>query len=415
MNKNSLEFFIAWRYLFHRSGEGFISLISIFSFLGITLGVATLIIVMSVMNGFREKLIDNIVGVNGHINIVSQTNEINEYQKIVQKIKKNPSVTKVTPLIQGQTLATIGDNNLGLLILGLEKIDDKNSILKNVELEGSQNFDNGNKILIGSRLSENLNLKINDDIDLISSKSISSIIGELPRTKKYEIGGIFDSGINDFDANTIIMPLKQAQIFLQIYDSVNKIEVYLSSPYISQKIMRELRDEFQDNTDLIINDWQDANSHYLGALNSEKNVMFLILSLIILIAVFNVISGLVMMVTEKQKSIAILRSFGMTEFSIMKIFIYSGMLISITSTILGTGLGIIISKNINHIKLFIEKLFNTTLFDPMIYIFNEMPSKIVLHDVIYIIIFTLIISFLAVIPPSRKAAKIDPAKILRYL
>ena len=413
MNKKSLEFFIAWRYLFHRTGEGFISLISVFSFLGITLGVATLIIVMSVMNGFREKLIENIVGINGHINIISQTNLINDYQSIIKKLEAHNEIVRITPLIQGQTLANTDDTNVGLLVLGLDKIDDKKSLLKNLEKEGD--FDDEKKIIIGARFAESLNLKINDQLNLISPKSMSSIIGEIPRMKKYDISGIFESGIHDFDANTIFMPLKQAQIFFQIYDSVNKIEIYLSSPYLSQKVMRELKDEFDSNQDLIINDWQDANSHYLGALNSEKNVMFLILSLIILIAVFNVISGLVMMVTEKQKSIAILRSFGMTQGSVMRIFIYSGMLISITSTILGTGLGIIVSKNINSIKLFLEKLFDTTLFDPMVYIFNEMPSKVISNDVLYIVLFTLFVSFLAVIPPSRKAAKIDPAKILRYL
>ena len=413
MNKKSLEFFIAWRYLFHRTGEGFISLISVFSFLGITLGVATLIIVMSVMNGFREKLIENIVGINGHINIISQTNLINDYQSIIKKLEAHNEIVRITPLIQGQTLANTDDTNVGLLVLGLDKIDDKKSLLKNLEKEGD--FDDEKKIIIGARFAESLNLKINDQLNLISPKSMSSIIGEIPIIKKYDISGIFESGIHDFDANTIFMPLKQAQIFFQIYDSVNKIEIYLSSPYLSQKVMRELKDEFDSNQDLIINDWQDANSHYLGALNSEKNVMFLILSLIILIAVFNVISGLVMMVTEKQKSIAILRSFGMTQGSVMRIFIYSGMLISITSTILGTGLGIIVSKNINSIKLFLEKLFDTTLFDPMVYIFNEMPSKVISNDVLYIVLFTLFVSFLAVIPPSRKAAKIDPAKILRYL
>ena len=365
------------------------------------------------MNGFREKLIDNIVGINGHINIISQTNRIDGYQSIIRKLEAHTEIAKITPLIQGQTLANTDDTNVGLLILGLDKIDDKKSLLKNLEREG--NFDNEKKIIIGARFAESLNLKINDQLNLISPKSMSSIIGEIPRMKKYDIGGIFESGIHDFDANTIFMPLKQAQIFFQIYDSVNKIEIYLSSPYLSQKVMRELQNEFNENQDLIINDWQDSNSHYLGALNSEKNVMFLILSLIILIAVFNVISGLVMMVTEKQKSIAILRSFGMTQDCIMRIFIYSGMLISITSTFLGTVFGIIFSKNINSIKLFLEKAFNTTLFDPMVYIFNEMPSKIISYDVFCIALFTLFISFLSIIPPSRKAAKIDPAKILRYL
>jgi lipoprotein-releasing system permease protein len=413
MSNYRIEFFIAIRYLFYRSGEGFISLVSAFSFFGIMLGVATLIIVMSVMSGFREKLIDGMVGMNGHINIVSQSGEINNYQEIVNKIRPHDGVLDVVGLINGQALANVNDNNFGVLILGLPSIDVKKFGIDD-DFE-SKLFSSSKKILVGKRFAENLNLEKSGFLNLISSKSISSVVGELPRMKDYEISGLFETGMYDVDANTVIMPLRQAQIFFQLYDSVNKIEIYLKSPYISTGVMDELREEFADTPDLVINDWQITNSHYLGALKSEKNVMFVILSLIILIAVFNIISSLVMMVMEKQRSIAILRSFGMTRGAIMRIFVFSGMLIATVSTIFGVGLGVVISENINSIKLFIENVFDVTLFDPGVYIFNEMPSKLVIKDVVYTVCLSTIVSFLAVIFPSYKASKIDPAKILRYL
>ena len=413
IKRNFLEFFIAWRYLVHRTGESFISLISVFSFVGITLGVATLVIVMSVMNGFHEKLINNIIGIGGHINVSSVENEISEHQKIVSSIKKHSGITKIIPMIQGQSLVSVENNNSGVLIFGIENLEDKKSLLKNLKINSK--FNEEKRILIGIRLAESMNLKVGDYLQMISSKSVSSMIGEIPRMKNFEIGGIFESGIYDFDFSTIFMPLKQAQLFFQLYDSVNKLEIYLSSSDISSDVSRNLTEELGGSTGLIFNDWRRTNSHYLGALESEKSVMFLILSLIILIAMFNVISSLVMMVTEKQKSIAILRSFGMSEIAITRIFIYCGMSISIGSTTLGSILGIIFSLNINQIKRFIENFFDITLFDKSVYIFNEMPVLINYYDVLYVTLFSIILSLLAVIYPSRKAAKLDPATILRHL
>lgn len=414
MNKYFLELFIAWRYLIHRSGEGFISLISIFSFSGIMLGVATLIIVMSVMNGFHEKLIDNIVGISGHINITSTKKDISSYKKIIEKLSEESKIIKIIPMIQGQGLASIKDNNSGVFIIGLENPEDKKTILKDITINSE--FNKEKKILIGARLAEIMNLKTGDYLKLISSKSASSIIGEIPRAKNFEIGGIFESGIYDFDVSTIIIPLNQAQFFFQVYNSVNKIEIYLTSPLLSHEFTEVLKQKLKtENNDLIINDWQDLNNHYLTALETEKSVMFLILSLIILIAMFNVISSLVMMVTEKQKSIAILRTFGMSQISITRIFIYCGMIISTSATLLGIITGLIFSFNINVIKKFIEDFFGITLFDKSIYLFNEMPILVNYNDLIYIICFSLILSLLAVIYPSRRAAKLDPASVLRYL
>jgi lipoprotein-releasing system permease protein len=421
MSNFLLEIRIALRYLFNRTEENFISLVSIFSFAGIMLGVATLIIVISVMNGFREKLIDNIIGVGGHISIVSYKDEIENYQKIVEDLKnQNLNIKKIVPMIQSQGLANLNNNNVGLMIFAIENLQDKEIVLnslKDPEQNFIDNFSELKKIVVGSRFAESMNLRVGDYINLISSKSVSSVLGDIPRMKEYEIGAIFETGVFDFDNNVIFMPLKEGRIFFQLYDSVNKIEIDLQSPNDSEKLMMKLRNDFvsEEREDLIVNDWQSSNSHYLSALKTEKNVMFLILSLIILVAIFNIISSLVMLVTEKQKSIAILRSFGMTKRSIMRIFIYCGMMIAITSTFFGVLLGILISKNINSIKMFIENLLDTALFDQSIYIFNEMPSIVRFNDVFYIVAFSIIVSFFAVLWPSKKASEKDPARILRYL
>ncbi len=421
MNKFSLEIKIAIRYLFNRTEENFISLVSIFSFAGIMLGVATLIIVISVMNGFREKLIDNIIGAGGHISIVSYNNEINNYQEIINDLKnKNKEIKKIIPMIQSQALASLNNNNVGLIVFSIENLKDKEIILNSLK-DSNQNFIDDfakmKKIVVGSRFAESTNLKVGDYINLVSSKSVSSVLGEIPRMKEYEIGGIFETGVYDFDNNVIFMPLKEGRIFFQLYDSINKIEIDLYSPHDSEKMMIKLRNNFnqENREDLIVNDWQSSNSHYLGALKTEKNVMFLILSLIILVAIFNIISSLVMLVTEKQKSIAILRSFGMTKSSIMRIFLYCGMMISITSTFFGTIIGVFVAKNLNSIKSFIEGIFDVALFDSSIYMFNELPSIIKFNDVFYIVGFSIIVSFFAVLWPAKKASEKDPATILRYL
>ena len=416
MNNFVLEIKIALRYLFNRTEENFISLVSIFSFTGIMLGVATLIIVISVMNGFREKLIENIIGAGGHISIISSDNAMSDYQKIVNDLKdQNKDIKKIVPMIQSQALASTNNNNVGLVAFAIEDLHDKEIVLDALK-EPNQNFiDNFNqmkKIIVGSRFAESMNIKVGDYVNLISSKSVSSLLGDIPRMKEYEVGGIFETGVFDFDNNVIFMPLKEGRIFFQLYDSVNKIEIDLKSPHDSEKIMMKLRNDFNEDgrDELIINDWQSSNSHYLTALKTEKNVMFLILSLIILVAIFNIISSLVMLVTEKQKSIAILRSFGMTKGSIMRIFLYCGMTISITSTFFGVILGILVAKNLNSIKLLIEKILDTALFDSSIYIFNELPSIISFNDVFYIAAFSIIVSFFAVLWPEK-----DPAAILRYL
>ena len=416
-----LEIQIAFRYLFNRTEENFISLVSIFSFAGIMLGVAILIIVISVMNGFREKLIDNIIGAGGHISIISYKNDISNSQQIIENLKnQNPEILKITPMIQSQGLANINDNNVGLMVFAIEDLEDKEMLfhaLQEPEQDFINNFNRLKKIVVGSRFAESMNLKIGDYVNLISSKSVSSLLGDIPRMKEYEIGAIFETGVFDFDKNVIFMPMNEGRIFFQLYDSINKIEIDLKSPYLSEKVLIKMRNDFENsgNEDLIMNDWQSSNSHYLSALKTEKNVMFLILSLIILVAIFNIISSLVMLVTEKQKSIAILRSFGMTKSSILRIFLYCGMMISVSSTFFGAALGILVAKNINSIKVFIEKIFDIGLFDQSIYIFNEMPSIIKFDDIFYIVSFSLIVSFLAVLWPSKKASEKDPATILRYL
>ena len=430
----ALELKIALRYLFNRTDEGFISLISIFSFLGITLGVATLIIVMSVMNGFREKLIDNLIGTNGHINITSSNGTIKNAKELVRRIDisrdefKDNYLYVIKPVVIGQGLVNYENNSAGALIIGINNNDelfaksayDQKYIYDNVKW-GSKDLISTGMSLIGVRMAENLGIKPGDTIDLLSSKSVNSIIGDIPRNKEYIVSGVFETGVYEFDNMAVYIPFNEAQAFFNLSDDeATKIEITTKDPDqsgISKKILHELYlnlEWSQEWPGLIIRDWQETNSHYIGALRTEKNVMFLILSMIILVAALNIISGLVMLVYEKQKSIATLRSMGMKGISIMRIFIMCGLTIGMSGIVLGSSIGILFVMNINNIKVFFETYLGFEIFNPVIYLFRDIPAHLNLKDIVWTIVFTIIITILASIFPAIKAARKDPSSVLKY-
>ena len=419
-----LEFLIAIRYLKSKRKEGFISIIAIFSFIGIMIGVATLIIVMSVMNGFRYELIERILGINSHLTVYSKEHKIANYQEIVDKIKKIDGVTYANPIVEAQAMISSKNKNSGGLIRGISVDDLKNKklITENITAGDLNKINQKNSVIIGSILAQNLGLKINDPIKIISAETNETIIGSIPRIKTYMVAGIFDSGMYEYDSTTIFMNFEMAQIHFRYANSASAIEIFTKNSHDFsnnfednfENVKLEIYKSFIDNDGLYFNDWQQANSSFIEALKVESTVMFFILTLIILVAVFNIISSMIMLVNDKNKNIALLRTLGMSKNAILRIFLICGSMIGFLGTIFGLIIGIIFSANINNIKLFLESATDTTLFNPAIYFLSTLPSRILIGDVILITSMSFTLSFLATLYPAYKASKSKPAEILRY-
>lgn len=413
---STLEFLIAFRYLKSKRKEGFISVIAIFSFVGIMIGVATLIIVMSVMNGFRYELINRILGINSHLSIYSHSKQINNYDEILSKIKKLENVKYANPIIESQAMISSNNKNSGGIIKGikLEDLKNKELILSNIKSGEIKTINEKNSIIIGSGISNNMNLEVGDKLKIISAETNQTIIGSIPRIKTYKIGAIFDSGMYEYDSSTIFMNFEMSQIHFRFNNNVSGIEIFLRDLKDLNKTKKEIIQLLEHDGNLYLNDWQQANSGFIDALKVESTVMFLILTLIILVAAFNIISSMIMLVNDKNKNIALLRTLGMTKSSIMRIFLICGSSIGFFGTFLGLVIGIIFSANINNIKLWLESFTDTSLFNPAIYFLSTLPSKIFISDIVLITSMSLIISFLATIYPAYKASKSNPAEILRY-
>jgi lipoprotein-releasing system permease protein len=413
---SKLEFLIALRYLKSKRKEGFISVIAIFSFIGIMIGVATLIIVMSVMNGFRYELIDRILGINAHITIYSHNHQIKNYEEILTEIKQISGVKFVNPLVESQAMLSSSSKNLGGLIKGI-KIDDlKNKALisKNITAGDIEKLVEKNSVIIGSIVAQNMNLKIGDPIKIIAAETNETIIGAIPRIKTYEVAGVFNSGMYEYDSTTIFMNFEMAQIHFHFPEGVSAIEVFVEDVTKIENIKSQLYEIILHHDGLFASDWQQANATFIDALKVESTVMFLILTLIILVAAFNIISSMIMLVNDKKKNIALLRTLGMSKVAVMRIFLICGSSIGVVGTFLGLFIGVIFSANINTIKQWLESITDTTLFSPTIYFLSKLPSKIFISDVILITSMSLILSFFATLYPAYKASKSNPAEILRY-
>jgi lipoprotein-releasing system permease protein len=409
-----LEFFIAKRYLKAKNKEKMISITTIFSFIGIMLGVATLIIIMAVINGFREDLMSRILGINSHISIYS--NNFGDAKEIVRIIKEIPNIKSANRIIENQVMIMNGNNTTGAIIKGIleEDLKDKPQIYDNIK---AKNFKlKSNEILLGNDLARKLRVKIDNEVKIISPELNSTIMGTIPRIKTYKVIGSFKSGIYEYDLGTAFIPLKTAQIHFKYKENnVSSIEVYLKDLSKMEQTYNDLQQKLEKNgIDFSMIDWRQSNSAFIGALDVERNVMFIILMLIILVATFNIISSLTMLVNDKIQQIALLKTIGFQKNSIMRIFFICGSLIGFCGTFLGLILGILVSKNLQTIKIFLEKIFHTTLFPPSVYFLTELPSKIYLSDVFLITGLSLLLAFLSTIYPSYKAAKTNPADILRY-
>jgi lipoprotein-releasing system permease protein len=411
---SGFEWLVAGRYLRARRQESFISVISGFSLIGIALGVATLISVMSVMNGFRAELLGRILGLNGHMIVQSATGSIPNYDAMVARMRQVPGVTGATPFIEGQVLVNAQNESFGALVRGLEPNDLKRltAVSSSMTPQALAEFGQDDSVVLGSRLAERLGLAPGMTVMLVAPNGDITPFGSTPRIKTYRVAGTFKIGMSEYDQSYIFMPLKEAQLFFGLGDNVQGIEVMVSKP-----------DEVADwrlplaraaGTTVRLIDWQQMNSSLFGALTVERNVMFLILTLIILVAALNIISGLIMLVKDKGGDIAILRTMGASKGSVMRVFFIAGAFIGATGTLLGVLIGIVFCANIESIRQFLSRITGTTLFDPTIYFLSQMPAKIDPYDVIAVVVMALSLSFLATLYPSWRAARLDPVEALRY-
>ncbi len=409
----SYERLLILRFLYSKKSDGFISIFSWFSIIGITIGVGAIIIVMSVMNGFREEITSRLLGINGHLSIYSEKNEILK-DELDFFLQLNNNII-LTPLTQTQALLISKDSSKGVFLRGydLNFISESHFIYN--KIKQGKLFSNKNEIIIGYALAKNLRLKIGDKIKIAIPKTDKTIFGNIPSFKTLNILGIFNLGMYEYDSNFVFTNSEIANKLILINkDSFNKIEVFIDDPNLIEKDQKIINKIINDNNlNFYTQNWKQNNSALINALNIEKNVMFLILSLIIIVASMNIISGLIIFVKEKNKDIGILKTLGLSNYSLIKIFISIGFLIGLTGTFFGGLLGILFSTNITSIQNFIEKIFNTNLFSREIYYLSNLPSKLIFIEVFVVLLISIIICLIATTFPAIRSIKIDPIKSLK--
>ncbi|HVI27327.1 lipoprotein-releasing ABC transporter permease subunit [Hansschlegelia sp.] len=408
------EWLIAGRYLRARRKEGFISVIAGFSFLGITLGVATLIIVMAVMNGFRTELLNKILGINGHVVAQPLDGPLTDYAAVADRLSKVSGVKFVIPLVEGQALASSPSASGGVLVRGLRAQDlGKLQFVSRTIRDGSlENFDDGGGVLIGKRLADQLALRAGDTLTLVTPRGAVTPMGVTPRIKGYRVAGVFEIGMSEYDSAFVFMPLQEAQAYFNRDDDVTGIEIYLDDPDKVDAVKPKLQ-EAADRP-LYMLDWRDRNKTFFSALEVERNVMFLILTLIVLVAALNIVSGLIMLVKDKGRDVAILRTMGATRGAIMRIFLITGASIGVVGTLAGFALGMIVCWNIETIRGFLASLTGTELFSPEVYFLSRLPANPDLRETLTVVLMALTLSVAATLYPSWRAAKLDPVEALRY-
>ena len=410
-----LERLLAFRYLRSRRSEGFISVIAWFSFAGITLGVATLIIVMSVMNGFRAELVNRILGLNGHLGISStHANGIYDYESLTRSIAENPSIIAATPQIETQVLVSANNITIGAVVRGViwSDLAIRKPLWDSITNDIITRFRDNQSILIGKTMARNLGLSAGDSVTLLAPKGKTTAFGSIPTRQNFIIGGVFDVGMHEYDSNFVFMPLPTAQKFFSMPDRVTGVELYVGDPDDAPIVKSEIKRILPEKT--MVFDWMDRNRNYLNALQVERNVMFLILTLIILVAAFNIISSMIMLVRSKNADIAVLRTMGLGKTSLLKIFLLIGTSIGIIGTIVGSLLGLLFCWNIDGVKSLIENLTGSKLFSAEIYFLSKLPAVVEPAEVGVVMLMALILSFLASIYPAWRACAIAPAEVLRY-
>ena len=406
------ERMVAFRYLRARRQEGFVSVIAIFSLLGIALGVATLIIVMSVMNGFRAELIGRILGLNGHLAVYSEGSAFTDFDAAAQKVRGVPGVVGATPLIEAQVMATTEAGASGALVRGIRAGDIRaRKLIAGHIVAGSLEGFGDDGVALGDRLARRLGVAVGGKVTLISPEGTDTAFGTMPRLKTYHVVALFDVGFYEYDNSFIYMPLEAAQVFFKLPDAVTNLEVFVKDADQASREGAMIAAALGGGVRIV--DWQKANSSIVNAVEIERNVMFLILALIILVAAFNIISGMIMMVKDKGRDIAILRTMGASRGMILRIFMLSGASIGVVGTVAGFTLGIAFTDNIEAIRHFLQDLLHVNLFSAEIYFFTRIPAQIDGGEVATVVLMALALSFLATLYPSWRAARLDPVEGLR--
>lgn len=410
---NRFERLMAFRYLRARRREGFISVIAVFSLLGIALGVATLIVVMSVMNGFRGELLGRVLGLNGHANLRVNAEAMANYDDLQSLAVRAEGVTNVYPVIEGQALITLRGAATGVIVRGMRAGDLANKpLLGDAAIRGSFAEVTGNRIAIGSRLAQQFNLDIGSTLSLISPKGNPTPFGTMPRSQGFEVAAIYEVGMFEYDSGFAFIPLKTAQTFFRLGDRVTGLEVFVDDPDAINAPLRSLFDVVGPGINII--PWQQINGSFFNALQVERNVMFLILTLIIVVAAFNIISGLIMLVKDKGRDIAILRTMGASRGAIMRIFLLTGSALGVLGTIVGLILAMLITENLASIQLWLESISGNVIWDPTIRFLTQIPSETDWGEVVAVVAMSLVLSFAATLYPSWRAARLDPVEALRY-
>jgi lipoprotein-releasing system permease protein len=410
----AFEWMLSLRYLRARRKEGFISIIAGFSFLGIMLGVATLIIVMAVMNGFRTELLDKILGLNGHLLVQPLESPLTDFNQVAERVSAIPGVRLAAPIVEGQALASSPFAANGVLVRGIKAADlDKlASVAKNVKQGTLEGFDEGKGLAIGKRLADQLSVRAGDNLTLVSPRGAVTPMGTTPRIKVYKVAAVFEIGMSEYDAAFVFMPLPEAQAYFNRPNDVTAIEVYTTDPDNIDRYRKLVADAAARPVYLI--DWRQRNATFFNALQVERNVMFLILTLIVLVAALNIVSGLIMLVKDKSADIGIMRTMGATQGAVMRIFLITGASIGVVGTLTGFIVGTVVCLNVESIRQFLSFVTRTELFSPELYFLSRLPAEMNIAETAAVVVMALALSLLATLYPSWRAARLDPVETLRY-
>jgi len=408
------EWMLSRRYLRARRQEGFISVNAGFSFLGIMLGVATLIIVMAVMNGFRKELLDKILGINGHLLIQPLEQPLTDWEVVSERVSKIAGVTLAAPVVEGQALASSPFNASGVLVRGVRAADLAKlpSVAHNIRQGTLEGFDEGQGVAVGKRLADQLSLRAGDSVTLVAPRGAITPMGTTPRIKAYRIAAVFEVGMSEYDSAFVFMPLPEAQAYFNRAGDVTAIEVYVEKPD-QIDYQRRLVTEGAGRPIFLI-DWRQRNATFFNALQVERNVMFLILAIIVIVAAFNITSGLIMLVKDKGRDIGILRTMGVTQGAVMRVFMVTGASVGVVGTLVGFLLALLVCLNIESIRRFLSWMTNTELFSPELYFLSKLPADLDAGETTAVVVMALTLSLLATLYPAWRAARLDPVEALRY-
>ena len=419
---SSVERMLAWRYLRARRTEGFISLTTWFAVIGIMLGVATLILVTSLMNGIREEMTSRFIGIDGHITVYGQSRAFTDYKPAMAEIAALPGVTRVTPRVTGQVMATAHGVALGAQVAAMpwDALQARDLFTKNITVGSLDAVREGTGIAMGERLAKNLGLHVGEEITLISPQGRSTIAGFVPRMKSYPLVATFKLGMYELDSGLIIMPFEEAQRYFllmtpqedgSVVDAVSNLEIMTQNAAMAPEVAAVIRSKLPGAR---VYDWQENNAGIFSALKVQRNVMVIILALIILVAAFNIISSLVMLVKEKRRDIAVLRTMGATRGSVMRVFMLAGTMIGVAGTIAGVTLGLVLAAHLEGIHNFIKHVLHQEVLLENVQILSNLPTKTDPTEVAVIVVLALVLSFLSALYPARRASRLDPAEVLRY-